>query len=191
MGGGDRDGLRIVLLGPPGSGKGTQGDLLARRHGVPKISTGDMLRQAVAAGSELGRKVEGILARGDLVDDEVMAELMRERLAQPDAGRGFILDGYPRTVPQAETLAAILEQGGEELDAVVHIQVPGEELVRRALARQRADDTEGVIRERLRVYGNKTEPLVGYYRDQSLLTEVDGSPAVEAVTDAITTALED
>lgn len=191
MGDGDRNGLRVVLLGPPGCGKGTQADLLSERYEVPKISTGDMLREAVAAGSALGRRVEEIMARGELVDDDTMAEVVRERLAKRDARDGFLLDGYPRTVPQAETLAGILSRRGEELDAVVHIQVPEEELVQRALGRQRADDTDEVIRERLRVYGKKTEPLVGYYRARGLLAEVDGSPVIEAVSESIIAALED
>jgi adenylate kinase len=187
---GAREGMRLVLLGPPGSGKGTQAERLAASFGVPKISTGDMLREAVAAGSALGAKVEAIMARGELVDDATMAAVVEERLERSDTARGFILDGYPRTVRQAETLAGILDDRGEDLDAVVLIAVSEPELVRRALGRQRADDSEGVIRERLRVYGNKTEPLVGYYRSRSLLEEVDGSPSVDAVTRSITAVLE-
>jgi adenylate kinase len=182
--------MRLVLLGPPGSGKGTQAERLAASFGVPKISTGDMLRKAVAEGSGLGGKVAGIMARGELVDDVTMAEVVAERLRRSDVARGFILDGYPRTVSQAETLAGILADREEDLDAVVLIGVAEPELVRRVLGRQRADDSEEVIRERLRVYGNKTAPLVGYYRDRSLLREVDGSPSVDAVTRSITAVLE-
>jgi len=175
-------GARIVLLGPPGAGKGTQGQVLCQRLGVPAISTGDMLREAVADGSELGNKVQGIMASGALVDDATMADVVRDRLAKPDAGRGYLLDGYPRTLPQAETLAGILRDAGQELDAVLLVDVPEDELVRRTLARGRADDKEEVIRERLRVYREKTAPLIGYYRERGLLREIDGNRPIEEVT---------
>jgi len=173
---------RIVLLGPPGAGKGTQAQLLAARLGVPAISTGDMLRAAVAAGSELGRRVDSVMASGALVDDALMAEVVRERVAQPDTGKGYLLDGYPRTLPQAETLAGILAGAGQALDAVLLVDVPEDELVRRALLRGRGDDKEEVIRERLRVYREKTEPLIGYYRERGLLREIDGNRPVDEVT---------
>jgi len=175
-------GARIVLLGPPGAGKGTQGQVLCQRLGVPAISTGDMLREAVADGSELGNKVQGIMASGALVDDATMADVVRDRLVKPDAGRGYLLDGYPRTLPQAETLAGILRDAGQELDAVLLVDVPEDELVRRALLRGRADDKEEVIRERLRVYREKTAPLIGYYRERGLLREIDGNRPIEEVT---------
>jgi len=180
---------RMVLLGPPGAGKGTQAQLLAQRVGVPAISTGDMLRAAVAAGSELGRRVDGVMASGGLVDDALMAEVVRERLAQPDAARGYLLDGYPRTLPQAETLAGILQDAGQALDAVLLIDVPEDELVRRSLLRGRGDDTEEVIRQRQRVYREKTEPLIGYYRERGLLREIDGNVSVEDVTSRMYAAL--
>jgi adenylate kinase len=175
-------GARVVLLGPPGAGKGTQGQVLCRHLGVPAISTGDMLREAVAEGSPLGNKVQGIMASGLLVDDATMADVVRDRLAKPDAGRGYLLDGYPRTLPQAETLAGILRDAGQELDAVLLVEVPEDELVRRALLRGRADDSEEVIRERLRVYRDKTAPLIGYYRERGLLREIDGNRPIEDVT---------
>ncbi len=174
--------LRAVMLGPPGSGKGTQAEIIAGRLGIPAISTGEMLRQAVAAGSDLGRRVQSIMAAGELVDDGTMAEVVRERLGQPDARSGFLLDGYPRTLAQVATLDGILEARGWELDAVVLLEVPEEELVRRAVARQRADDRDEVIRERLRVYAEKTAPLVGYYRDRGLLREIDGARPIAEVT---------
>ena len=180
---------RIVLLGPPGAGKGTQAQLLAQRLGVPAISTGDMLRAAVAAGSELGGRVQDVMASGGLVDDALMAEVVRERLTDGDTGRGYLLDGYPRTLPQAETLAGILRDAGQELDGVLLITVPEDELVRRALSRKRADDQEEVIRERLRVYREKTEPLIGYYRERGLLREIDGNLSVEEVTSRMYAAL--
>ena len=175
-------GYRVVLLGPPGAGKGTQAQVLGERLGVPAISTGDMLREAVAEGSELGRKVRDIMASGALVDDGTMAEVVRERLGKPDAANGFLLDGYPRTLPQAETLVGILRGAGRPLDAVVCVDVPADELVRRAMLRGRADDKEEVIRERLRVYREKTAPLIGYYRERGLLREIDGNRSVEEVT---------
>jgi len=177
-----RRGARVVLLGPPGAGKGTQGQVLCQHLGVPAISTGDMLREAVAEGTPLGNKVQGIMASGLLVDDATMADVVRDRLAKPDAGRGYLLDGYPRTLPQAETLAGILQDAGQELDAVLLVEVPEDELVRRALLRGRADDTEAVIRERLRVYREKTAPLIGYYRERGLLREIDGNRPIEDVT---------
>lgn len=178
-------GLRAVMLGAPGSGKGTQADYLAAALGVPAISTGAMLRDAVALGSALGRKVEGIMASGALVDDGLMAEVVRERLGRPDAAGGFLLDGYPRTTGQAATLDSILEQRREKLDAVVMLDVPEPVLVARAVARQRADDREEVVRERLRVYREKTEPLVAHYERRNLLRRVDGERTVGEVTAAI------
>jgi adenylate kinase len=187
VGDGEASAQRIVMLGPPGSGKGTQAAILAGRLGIPAVSTGEMLRQAVDAGNDLGRKVEGIMAQGDLVDDDTMAQVVRSRLARQDAQEGVILDGYPRTVGQAETLTEILDG---QPDAVVAIEVPEPVLVERALGRQRADDTEEVIRERLRVYRKKTEPLIGYYRDRELLRPVDGDQAIDEVTSSILEALE-
>lgn len=178
-------GARVVLLGPPGAGKGTQAQVLCQHLGVPAISTGDMLREAVAEGTPLGNKVQGIMASGALVDDATMAEVVRERLAKPDARRGYLLDGYPRTLPQAETLAGILRDAAQELDAVLLVDVPEDELVRRALLRGRGDDKEDVIRERQRVYREKTAPLIGYYRERGLLREIDGNRPIEDVTAAM------
>ena len=141
-----------------------------------------MLREAVAAGSELGLRVQGIMAAGELVDDALMAEVVRDRLAKPDAATGYLLDGYPRTLPQAKTLEGILHESGQQLDAVVMVDVPVDELVRRSLLRGRADDAEDVIRERQRVYREKTEPLIGYYRERGVLREIDGFLPVEEVT---------
>ena len=189
---GGRDGgagRKLVFLGPPGSGKGTQAEILGNELDVPAISTGEMLRGAVAAGTELGSKVEGIMNSGALVDDDTMAEVVRARLARPDARQGFVLDGYPRTLPQAETLGGILSDADEELDAVVLIEAPEQELVDRALARQRADDKAEVVRERLEVYRRKTEPLVGYYEERGLLRRVDGLGSVEAVSERILQAV--
>ena len=187
---GDASGGRIVFLGPPGSGKGTQAVGLAEALGIPAISTGDMLREAVAAGSELGAKVDGIMQSGDLGGDDLMAEVVKDRLAKDDTASGFLLDGYPRTAPQAETLAGILAGSDDDLDHVVFIDVPAEVLVARAVARQRADDKVEVVRERLRVYREKTQPLVDRYRDQGLLRPIDGDHTIEEVASAIRAAVE-
>ena len=182
---------RVVLLGPPNSGKGTQAAILAERLGVPAISTGDMLRAARAAGTPLGENVAGIMASGRLVDDETMAEVVRERLSSEDARDGFLLDGYPRTLRQVADLEEIVgDRQGSAVEAVLLIRVPEEELVRRGLARGREDDQEQVIRERLKVYDEQTEPLVGYYKNLGLLEEVDGHRSVEEVTRQLVRALE-
>lgn len=181
---------RLVFLGAPGSGKGTQAERLSPRLGVPAISTGEMLRDAVAAQSELGRRVTEIMGSGDLVDDATMVQVVTERLAKDDARQGFILDGYPRTMAQVEALDGILAGRGECLGAVLLIEVREAELVRRALARQRDDDTGEVIRTRLEVYREKTEPLVRHYADRGLLRRVDGDQPIESVTRAILEAIE-
>ena len=168
-------------MGPPGAGKGTQAQVLSQRLGVPAISTGDMLREAVAEGSELGARVQGIMASGALVDDATMAEVVRDRLGKPDAREGFLLDGYPRTLPQAETLEGILRDAGLSLVTVLLVDVPEDELVRRTLLRGRADDRDEVVRERLRLYREKTEPLIGYYRQRRLLRQIDGNRPVDEV----------
>jgi len=181
---------RIILFGPPGAGKGTQAVLLSQQLGVPAVSTGDMLRAAVASGSDLGRQVKGIMDSGGLVDDNILAAVVRARLAQADARPGFLLDGFPRTLPQADDLERILTESGQELDAVLSIEVPEEELVRRAVLRGRGeDDREEVVRERLRVYREKTEPLIGYYRERGLLYPIDGNLPVDKVTSQMLIAL--
>jgi len=186
----ESSGLRLVLLGPRGSGKGTQAEILAKELGVPAISTGEMLRRAVATGSELGRRVTSMMSSGVLVDDATMAEVVRERLAREDAGVGYLLDGYPRTLAQAGTLGRILDESDKSLDAVVLIDVPEDELVRRTLARQREDDTEEVVRRRLEIYGEKTAPLIEYYERLGLLCRVDGDRSIAEVGAGIREALE-
>ncbi len=180
---------RIIFLGPPNSGKGTQAVTVAERLGIPAISTGEMLRAAVASGSPLGRRVEDVMACGDLVDDELMAEVVRERLGRDDAAAGFLLDGYPRTVGQAETLAEILDAQGAAIDDVVLINAPAEVLVRRALGRGRADDREEVVRDRLRVYREKTAPLVEFYKTAGSLRRVDGDQTIDQVGRDVSAAL--
>ena len=181
--------LRIVMLGPPGSGKGTQAALLAEKWGIPAISTGEMLRGAVADGTELGRRVEAIMASGKLVDDTTMGEVVADRLASGEAQGGFILDGYPRTREQVATLERILKEASVDLDAVLAIEVPKEVLTERALARRRDDDREDVIRARFQVYQEKTAPLLDYYEQRDLLLRIDGHQSVEEVTAAVLEAM--
>jgi len=182
--------MRLVLLGPPGSGKGTQAELLAERLSVPAISTGDMVRAAISSGNELGSRVEELVAAGGLVDDGTMGRIVEQRLDQTDASEGFLLDGYPRTLPQARTLALILTEMEQELGGVLMLDVPEDELVRRLLDRGRADDREDVIRRRLEVYRRQTEPLVEHYRREGQLLEIDGSQSIEAVASSIGEALQ-
>lgn len=183
---------RVVFLGPPSSGKGTQAKRLALRLGVPAISTGEMLRAAVAAGNELGRRVEGVMAQGHLVDDALMAEVVTARLHESDARQGFLLDGYPRTAPQASTLQAILEATEAQLDHVLLVEAPIEILVQRTLGRNegRQDDTEEIVRERLRVYAELTAPLVDHYESQGLLRRIDGNQPMDVVERQIAAAVE-
>lgn len=184
------DGIRVVLFGPPGSGKGTQAGVLSERLGVPVVSTGEMLREAVAAGSSLGRKVAEIMAAGSLVDDDTMSEVVGERLERPDVQGGFLLDGYPRTLRQADSLREMLQRQGVALDAAVLLDVPEEVLVARLTGRGRGDDGDEVVRERLDVYRDKTEPLVDYYRREDLLQVIDGDRPVQRVADDIVASLE-
>ena len=178
---------RVILLGPPNSGKGTQARFVAERLGIPHISTGDMLREARDAGTELGERVKGLLANGVLVDDDTMADLVAERLSRPDARDGFLLDGYPRTIRQFHDLDRILE--GSDVDAVLLIEVPEEVLVERGLDRGREDDTEEVIRKRIRVYHQDTEPVVDRYRNSGRLEKVDGNRPIAEVTEQVLEAL--
>ncbi len=178
---------RVVLVGPPGAGKGTQAATLSDKLGVPHISTGDLFRAHIGDETELGRSVKRYLDAGQLVPDEVTNELVRERLAEPDAQAGFVLDGFPRNVSQADLLKKILAETDDSLDAVIELQVDPEPLVRRLLARGRDDDTEEVIRHRQQVYRSETEPLLDYYDD--LLVTVDGVGDVDEVTSRILSAL--
>jgi adenylate kinase len=183
--------MRIVFLGPPGSGKGTQAKLLAERLGVPAISTGEILRTAVQDRTPLGLQAQAVMEKGDLVSDDLIMALIRERTAQPDARGGFILDGFPRTIAQAQGLESLLGERGDALSAVVNFGVPEATLVERLSKRAegRADDKPETIRERLRIYREKTEPLVAFYRKRDLVADIDGVGAVAEVAGRIDNAL--
>jgi adenylate kinase len=178
--------MRILILGPQGSGKGTQAKRIAAAHGIPHVATGDILRAAIAEGTELGEKVAPIMERGDLVPDDLMVELIRERLADED---GFVLDGFPRTVPQAEALDAMLYEIGKPFDAVLLLEVGDDVALERLLSRRaeegRSDDAPDVIRNRLRLYHGLTEPVVERYRESGTLVAVNGEQPVEDVSAAI------
>lgn len=172
---------RLIFLGPPGAGKGTQAKMLADDCTVPHISTGDILRSAVANGTELGKKAEAYMSAGELVPDDLILNLIRERLSEEDAQTGWVLDGFPRNVPQAEFLIKLLEQIKQPADFVVNLDVTDEVIVARLLKRGRADDEESVIRHRLEVYRQQTAPLIDFYRSRQQLVSVDGNQPMEAV----------
>ncbi len=180
---------RIVFLGPPGAGKGTQAVVVAERLGVPHISTGDILRAAVANQTPLGQEAEGYMSRGELVPDSLVLGLVRERLQQPDTAGGWILDGFPRNTAQAEELGTMLAAIGQTCQHAVNLEVADDLLVERLLARGRADDNEAVIRRRLEVYREQTEPLIAHYEGKQLLRSIDGVGEVDQVTERIMAAL--
>ncbi|MDO5710403.1 MAG: adenylate kinase [Micrococcales bacterium] len=177
--------MRLLILGPPGAGKGTQAARIAERFGIPAISTGDIFRANIKGGTDLGKKVQNILASGQYVPDEVTNEIVADRLTQQDAQAGFLLDGYPRTLAQVEALDAMLTQADQELDAVLELRVPTDQVVARLLQRAqlegRVDDTEEVIRERMAVYTRETQPLSDTYSQRGLLRGVDGTGDVDEV----------
>lgn len=210
--------MRLVLMGPPGAGKGTQGALLARRYGIPRYATGDILRAARREGTELGREAQRYMDAGELVPDEVILGMMRERLGSREAAGGFLLDGFPRTVEQAEGLASLLEELGQELDAVVDLKVPDEEIVRRLSSRRvcsecgqvapadhddarpcpncggelyrRPDDEPATVRRRLEVYREETAPVLEWYRRSDVdVIEVAGRGEVEEVEERLVEAI--
>ena len=182
--------IKVVFLGPPGAGKGTQAVRIAEKYNVPHISTGDILRAAVKEGTELGKLAKSYMDRGELVPDEVIIGIIRERLSQPDVReRGFILDGFPRTLKQAEALDQLLSELNMPLDRVIYLNVDDEEIVKRLLARGRADDTEEVIRNRLKVYREQTAPLIDYYAEKCLLAEIYGVGEIDEITKKIEKAL--
>lgn len=187
--------MRLILLGPPGAGKGTQAQRLVEKHGIPQLSTGDMLRAAVAAQTEVGKRAKAVMDAGELVSDEIVNAIVAERIDQADAAKGFILDGYPRTLAQADAVGAMLNERGAELDAVVELVVDDKALVGRILKRAadakaagqpvRKDDNAEVFDERLREYYKKTAPLIGYYYAKGKLVGVDGMATIDEVTKEI------
>ncbi len=211
--------MNLILLGPPGAGKGTQAKMMIEEYGIPQISTGDILRAEVAANSELGKKARAYMDAGDLVPDELILEMVKGRLTQDDCAKGFILDGFPRTIPQAEGLNAILETLSKKLSAVVSIEVDDEELVKRLTARwmdrntgyiynmisdppppekidsgqayQRDDDKEATVRNRLKVYQEKTAPLIEYYQSKAALLGIPGTGSPKQIFQRIKTELDD
>jgi len=210
--------LNLVFMGPPGAGKGTQAERFAKEHGLPKISTGDILRDAIAAGTPLGTQVKTLMDRGELVSDDLIIDIVKERLQRSDTGRGFVLDGFPRTVPQANALDAMLVGRGPVI--VVEIQVPDEELVRRVVTRRvcascgrtvsavggdgaavdrcpscngaltlRSDDRESVVRDRLKVYWRETQPMIAFYHARPTYRAVNGAQSPDRVRDALSAAV--
>ena len=204
--------MNLILLGAPGAGKGTQAKLISEKYGIPQIATGDILREAVTSGTELGRKAKEFMDRGELVPDEIVIGIVKERLGQPDCENGFILDGFPRTLIQAEALDNILAEMNKKIDAVINIDVSEEEIIKRITYRrtckkcgaiyhliynppkedkkcdkcggelyQRDDDKEETVRERFRVYRERTEPLIDYYKKKGLLHNVDGTKNIKDV----------
>ena len=187
--------MRIILMGPPGAGKGTQASVVADHFAVPAISTGEIFRANVSKETDLGRKAKEYMDAGEYVPDEVTNLMVRNRIDEPDAEPGFLLDGYPRTLAQVEELDGMIKHTGHALDAVVVLTVDGEELVQRLLQRAetdgRSDDTEDVIRRRQELFIEQTAPLIEVYRDRGLLIEVDGMGEVGEVTERIFKALQD
>ncbi|BAS54300.1 MULTISPECIES: adenylate kinase [Leptolyngbya] len=176
---------RLIFVGPPGAGKGTQSKFLADAHQIPHISTGDILRESVAAKTSLGVQAQGYMDRGELVPDQLVIDLIRERLSKPDAQSGWILDGFPRNVAQAEFLDALLSELHQGCDRVVNFDVPDPVLLVRLLSRGRKDDNEETIRRRLEVYREQTAPLISYYESQQKLVTVNGDQSMDEVAAAL------
>jgi adenylate kinase len=185
--------MRMLIMGPPGAGKGTQASIIADRLGIPAISTGDIFRANVTRGTPLGVQAKQYMDAGEYVPDEVTNDMVRDRLREPDARDGFLLDGYPRTLAQVDFLDGVLAERSQALERVLELTVDTEEVVarllRRAIDQGRTDDTEDVIRRRLEVYTEQTAPLVAVYRDRGLLVQVDGLGPIDQVTERSLEAL--
>lgn len=186
--------MNLILFGPPAAGKGTQAKRLVENRKMVQLSTGDMLRAAIASGSELGKKVEGVMQRGELVTDEIVIALIEERLPEAEAAGGAIFDGFPRTLAQAKALDSMLEQRGSRIDLVVRLKVDDEQLLKRVAGRfaesGRSDDNPESFKVRLSAYNDQTAPLLPYYENQKKLVEVDGMGSIEDVSTGIDGALE-
>jgi adenylate kinase len=193
--------LNLVLFGPPGAGKGTQAKRLTEKRGLPQLSTGDMLRAAIAAGTELGKRIEDILARGELVSDEIVIGIIAERLTHPDCAKGAIFDGFPRTIAQAKALDRLLESRGKRIDVAIELKVNDEVLVERAANRvremkaegrePRPDDTPETLKNRLAVYYKNTAPLIAYYRNQGKVRTVGGMGSIPEVSKTIAAVVDE
>jgi adenylate kinase len=182
-------GKRLIFLGPPGAGKGTQAQILAGIYQIPHISTGDILRAAVTEQTPLGIKARGYMNRGELVPDELILGLIKERLAQPDTQSGWLLDGFPRNVSQAVFLEKLLDELEEHPDKVINLEVPDEVLVERLLQRNRKDDNEDTIRRRLEIYHQDTVPVISFYSERDALKAINGNLSLEEVTHNLQSAL--
>ena len=181
--------MDLLLFGPPGAGKGTQAKKIAELYEIPHISTGAVLRTEIEKDTELGRQVKAVIERGDLVADEIVLKLVEIRLGEPDCGKGFILDGFPRTLGQSEGLDANLSERGTPGLIAINLSVPDEVLLKRLLSRGRADDTRETIRNRIRIHNEKTAPLVEYYAGSGVLMEINGDQTIDAVFADIKRAL--
>jgi len=187
--------LNLILFGPPGAGKGTQAKLLAQRRGLPQLSTGEMLRAAIASGSALGRRVESVLAKGDLVSDSIVIDIIKDRLQSDDCFKGAVFDGFPRTIAQAEALDRLLSALDRSIDLVIELKVDDERLLDRVRQRiveghSRPDDNPDTLRNRLKVYHRQTAPLIDHYSTQTKLVSVDGMRSIEDVSHAIGSAID-
>ncbi len=207
--------MNLLLYGAPGSGKGTQANMLRAQFGIPHIATGDMLRAEIQAGTELGRRAQPILAAGQYVSDDIMIGIVRNRLLQEDCARGFIMDGFPRTVPQAQALDSLMAELGKQFDRVIYLQVPTEELLRRLSGRlvcpqcqrtyppatpaceddssglvQREDDRPEAVRPRIEIYLEKTVPVLDHYRGRALVSEIDGRGTIEEISRQVLAAID-
>jgi adenylate kinase len=182
--------MRIVFVGPPGAGKGTQAEKIVERYSIAHLSTGDMLRAARDAQTEVGQKAEQYMSSGNLVPDEIIVAIIAERLQQPDCQRGYLLDGFPRTIAQAEALDRMLDDNRSNLDVVLELKVPDEELFQRLAGRGRADDKPEVIRQRLVAYAEQTRPLVEYYSNKGLLKSIDGLGSIDEIFHRIQAVLD-
>ena len=185
--------MRLILFGPPGAGKGTQANKISENYVSAHISTGDMLRSAVKNGTELGALAKSFMDKGELVPDDVIIGIIKDRIKEQDARKGFMLDGFPRTIAQAEALSGMLQAENESIDTVGSIEVKDEEIIGRILERAkiegREDDTEDVVKNRLNVYRNQTEPLKAYYQSEGVLAEVDGMGTIDEVFGRIESVL--
>lgn len=181
--------MQLIFLGPPGAGKGTQAKIFLERAGIVQISTGDILREAVGKGTELGKQAKSFMDKGELVPDSVVIGIIEQRIQEPDCKKGFVLDGFPRTIEQAKALDGILAKLGIKMDHVVNFEVPDEELVKRLLGRAaqegRSDDNPESIKNRLQVFKDKTQPLISYYEEKKILRHIVGTGSTTEIADKV------